>query len=246
MEQYAAIRFDYHEGLSKRAIARKYGVHRRKVDEALANPVPPERKIPVRVASKLEPFKAAIDEMLRADLDAPRKQHHSARRIWVRLCEEHQMTGVAESTVRRWVGIRRPEIWAEKHANLNEVMVVQEYPPGFDAQVDFGHVTVVIAGVEQVGHLFVMRLSHSGKAFHAIYPTEAQEAFLAGHVAAFERFGGVPAQIRYDNLTPAVSKVLMGRDRLENGRWRLFSSWYGINAFYCQPGVKGAHEKGWG
>jgi len=59
--------------------------------------------------------------------------------------------------------------------------------------------------------MFVMRLSHSGRAFHVAYVTQAQEAFLEGHVAAFAHFNGVPGRIRYDNLKPAVVRVLRGR-----------------------------------
>ena len=52
------------------------------------------------------------------------------------------------------------------------------------------------------------------------------------------------AHIRYDNLSPAVAKVMTGRGRKETARWLSFRSWYGFEAFYCVPGVEGAHEKG--
>lgn len=61
-----------------------------------------------------------------------------------------------------------------------------------------------------------MRLSNSGRAFHAAFATQAQEAFLDGHVRAFTHFGGVPALLRYDNLKPAVVRVCKGRDRTES------------------------------
>ena len=62
---------------------------------------------------------------------------------------------------------------------------------------------------------------------HRVYASCAQEALLEGHVAAFAVTGGVPrVHIRYDNLTPAVSKVMEGRDRKENARWAAFRSWY--------------------
>ncbi len=95
--------------------------------------------------------------------------------------------------------------------------------------------------------MFVMRLSHSGRAVHRIYPSQAQEAFLEGHIDAFEEFGGIPFRhIRYDNLNSAVSAVIYGRNRQreENERWILFKSHYGFDAFYCQIGLAGAHEKG--
>jgi hypothetical protein len=80
-----------------------------------------------------------------------------------------------------------------------------------------------------------------------VYPTQAQEAFLEGHIEAFNEVGGVPVRhIRYDNLTSAVTAVVFGqgRQRQENDRWVLFRSHYGFDAFYCQPGIGGAHEKG--
>ncbi len=78
-----------------------------------------------------------------------------------------------------------------------------------------------------------------------VYASQAQEAFLEGHVAAFEACGGVPAgHVRYDNLSPAVAKVLTGRNRAETGRWLSFRAHYGFEAFYCIPGQEGAHEKG--
>jgi transposase len=91
-----------------------------------------------------------------------------------------------------------------------------------------------------------LRLSHSGKAIHRIYPTQAQEAFLEGHVEAFSEIGGVPVRhIRYDNLTSAVTAVVFGqgRQRQENDRWVLFRSHYGFDAFYCQPGIAGPTKK---
>lgn len=80
-----------------------------------------------------------------------------------------------------------------------------------------------------------------------MYPTQAQEAFLQGHIEAFDAIGGIPTKhIKYDNLTSAVTAVIHGpgRARNENDRWVLFRSHYGFDAFYCQSGIEGAHEKG--
>src|SRR5205823_6968304 len=60
----------------------------------------------------------------------------------------------------------------------------------------------------------------------------------------FDHFGGVPARIRYDNLKAAVVRVLKGRDRVESERFVAMRSHYGFDSFFCQPGIKGAHEKG--
>jgi hypothetical protein len=149
------------------------------------------------------------------------------------------------STVRDYIAKRRPEILADAGRAVGEAFVPQIHLPGAEAEVDFADLWVILRGVKTRTFLFTMRLSHSGKAAHRAFATQGQEAFLEGHVHAFEQFGGVPVtHIRYDNLKSAVFRVLFGRDRDESQRWVAFRSHYGFDAFYCQPGVEGAHEKG--
>lgn len=246
VELFAAIRHDHRvEELSIRELAGKHGVHRRTVRQALASAVPPPRKVPVRSSPRLDPFKQAIDDMLRADLDAPRKQRHTARRVLARLVDEHAAADLSYSTVRDYVARRRPEIFREAGRAAAEGFVPQSHLPGAEAEVDFADLWVLLRGEKTKTSLFTLRLSHSGKAVHRAFLTQSQEAFLEGHVHAFERLGGVPtSRIRYDNLKAAVSRVLTGRDRDESGRWLAFREHFGFDAFYCQPGVDGAHEKG--
>lgn len=120
----------------------------------------------------------------------------------------------------------------------------QTHSPGAEAEVDFGEFQAVLAGVLMTCWLFVMRLSHSGRAFHVAFATQAQEAFLEGHVLAFGHFGAVPGRIRYDNLKPAVVRVCKGRDREESERFVALRSHYGFDSFFCRPGQDGSHEKG--
>lgn len=222
-----------------RELARRFKTHRRMVHLALASPVPPPRKVQTRAAPVMGQWASIVDGWLTADLTAPRKQRHTARRVWERLVDEHQAR-VAESTVREYVREAKARLG---YATV-EVTVPQDHPLGAEAEVDFGAITFVLNGVEVDGRLFVMRLSASGKAFRRAYLNEAQEVFLDGHVRAFEAFGGVPARIRYDNLKAAVTKVLRGRDRAESERFTLMRSHYGFDSFFCLPGVDGAHEKG--
>ena len=247
VELFAAIRFDWQRyQMPVRALARKYDVHRRTVRQAIASPVPPDRKVPARPAPVREAVAGWIDEMLREDLAAPRKQRHTARRVFERLADEHGAQ-VSYSYVAKYVARRRAEIAAQDRDGAEGLagFVPQAREPGAEAEVDFGDVTVELGGQLSRCFMFAYRLSYSGKGCHRVYASQAQEAFLEGHVTAFEVTGGLPSrQVRYDNLSPAVAKVLAGRNRTETQRWLSFRAFYGFEAFYCLPGAEGAHEKG--
>ncbi|MBO0894845.1 MAG: IS21 family transposase, partial [Acidimicrobiales bacterium] len=228
------------EQLGIRALARRFGVHRREVRQALSSAVPPPRKRPQgRPCPKLGPYKALVDSWLEADRTAPRKQRHTARRVWQRLVEE-KSAEVGESTVRRYVA----EVRAAQELPLVQVAVPQDHPLGEEAEVDFGTASVYLAGLATEVQLFLMRLSASGRGYARAYLNEGQEVFLDGHVRAFEHYGGVPGRIRYDNLKAAVEKVLRGRNRIESDRFVALRSHYGFDTFFCIPGPEGAHEKG--
>lgn len=238
VEIFARIRRDARvQGWSIRRLAREHRVFRRTVRLALAAAEPPTRRVPARSAPKLDRFRVLIDEMLIADLYAPRKQRHTAQRVFDRLVDEHQAV-ISYSTVRQYVKARRAQIAFDAGKASLEVLIPQEHASGAEAEVDFGDLWVDLAGVRTRCYMFVFRLSHSGKSVHRVYPTCGQEAFLEGHIEAFNALGGVPARhIRYDNLTSAVTRVVYGagRQRVENERWVLFRSHYGFDSFYCEP-----------
>jgi transposase len=247
VEVFAAVRFDWQRnGLSIRALAEKYGVHRRTVRQAIESVVPPDRHSPVRAAPVLNQVRGWIDGMLREDLEAPRKQRHTARRIFTRLVDEHD-AAVSYSYVAKYVHRRRPQIAAEAQgrAGVMDGYVPQTHEPGAEAEVDFADLWVYLADDLIKCFLFTLRLSYSGLGVHRVFRTQGQEAFLEGHEYAFDRIGGVPyGQIRYDNLKSAVQRVLFGRNRVESVRWQQFRAHYGFRSWYCIPGQEGAHEKG--
>ncbi len=238
VELFEKIRRDRRQGVSIRELAEDHGVHRRTVRQAITDAVPPVRKTPQRVAPVLGPWKEIIRGWLKDDLGMPRKQRHTARRVWERLVAEHGAE-VAESTVRRYVGGVKAEL-----ASPPMVAVPQTHELGSEAEVDFGEFHVWLDGTWTRLWMFVMRLSASGKAFHAVFGNQCGESFYEGHNLAFAYFGGVPKTIRYDNLKPAVIKILLGRQRLENIKFIALRSHYGFDSFFCVPGVAGAHEKG--
>ena len=231
-----------HAGLespSIRDLARTYGVHRRTVRQALADAVPPARKVTVRVSPSLEPWKKTIEGWIEADKEMPKKQRHTARRVFQRLVIEHGAE-VSESSVRRYVAVLK----TSKAVSIDKVCVPQTHPLAEEAEVDFGQFHFFLNGVMVEAWMFVMRLSASGKAFHFASFNQAQEVFIEGHVRAFEDFGGVPKRVRYDNLKTAVVRVLKGRSRVETERFVALRSHYLFDSFFCLPGVGGAHEKG--
>src|SRR5271167_3115999 len=187
VELFEQIRRDRdREDLSIRALAVRHGVHRRAVRQALASPLPPERKRPEgRPAPKLGAYRELIDSWLEADRDAPRKQRHTAKRVWERLTEEHGAE-VSERAVRKWVAARRRELGESPAA-----MVPLVHDAGVEAEVDWGESMVVMRGVLRKVFVFHMRACCSGGGFAMAFERETQQAFLEAHVAAFEWFGGV-------------------------------------------------------
>ncbi len=199
VESYAAVRrFVFVEGRSKREAAKVFGLSRGTIDKMCAHSVPPgyrRKKPPAR--PKLDPLVPIIDAILKADTEAPKKQRHTAKRIFERIRDEHGYNG-GYTVVADYVRQARQRT-AEKFVPL-------AHPAGH-AQVDFGEAVGVIGGVECKLHIFFMDLPHSDAPFMKAYPAETTEAFLDGHVSAFAFFGGVPLSILYDNTKLAVAKI---------------------------------------
>jgi transposase len=200
VELYAQVRFAVQiEGLSRREAARRYGIDPRTVAKMLAFSVPPgyrRRRPPAR--PKLDRFTGIIDAILAADEERPKKQRHTAKRIFERLRDEHGYAG-GISIVRDYVRGHR--------LRHREVFVPLRHDPGH-AQVDFGEALAEIAGVERKIHFFAMDLPHSDACFVRAYPAETAEAFCDGHNGAFSFFGKVPVSLLYDNTTLAVARIL--------------------------------------
>lgn len=143
IDLYAAIRRDAKAGLSKRALQRAHGVGYRTVAAAVESAWPKEPKPPPKRGSRLDRFREVIDGWLRDDLDAPRKQRHTAKRIFDRLLDKHDAAGlVSYGMVREYVAVRRREIRIEAGREPANTFIPQEHLPGREAEVDFGEVAI--------------------------------------------------------------------------------------------------------
>jgi transposase len=239
VELFEQIRREYEHGVGTiKGVARKLGVHRRMVREAISNAVPAARKTPARERTKLGPAREFVDGILEADRKAPRKQRHTAHRIWVRLRKEIPGVEVAESTIRRYVRERKREMGL----NAGETFVPQSYRWGREAQVDWYEAWVELGGERQKLYIFCMRSMAGGGSFHQAYPHATQQAFLEAHESAFQYFGGTFEILRYDNLASAVKKILRGHQREETERFLSFRSHWGFESDFCNP-ARG-NEKG--
>ena len=228
VETYAAVRrFVFLEGHSRREASRIFGLSRETVSKMCRFSLPPGyvRTKPV-TRPKLGALIPVIDAILEADQTAPVKQRHTAKRIFERLRDEHGYAG-GLTVVKDYVRIAR--------GRQRETFVPLAHPPGH-AQVDFGEAMGLIGGVARKLHFFCMDLPHSDAIFVKAYPAETTEAFLDGHVAAFDFFGKLPLSILYDNTRLAVAAILGDGRRKRTRAFTELQSHYLFEDRFGRPG----------
>jgi transposase len=239
VELFEQIRREYEFGVGTIAgVARKLGVHRRMVREAVGNALPKLRKKSERPSRRLRAAADFIDAILAADRKAPRKQRHTAHRVWERIQIELPDCKIGERTVRQYVHTRKIALGLLER----ETCVPQSYAWGVEAQIDWYESYADLCGERVKLQVFAMRSMGSGAAFHYAYLHATQQAFLEAHELAFAYFGGVFRKLRYDNLTSAVKRILHGSRREETSRFVAFRSHWRFEAEFCTPGEP--HEKG--
>jgi len=228
VEVYARVRRAVQvDGMSMRQAAREFGLSRKTIRKMLAYSVPPgyARKKPV-LRPKLGPWLGIIDQILEDDQSQPKKQRHTAKRIWERLKAEHGFGG-GYTVVKDYV--------RQARLSHKEVFVPLAHPPG-DAQADFGEALVVVGGAEQKGHFLCVDLPHSDDSFVVAFPAENTESFLEGHNQAFAHFGGVPRTILYDNTKIAVKQIAGDGERIPTEAFSGLQSHYLFAAKFGRPG----------
>jgi transposase len=220
------------EGISKRQILRETGMHWTTLEKILSVSSPPgyQRVVPCR-KPRIGPYLGRIEAILEQDKEMPKKQRHTAKRIWERLREEGFEGGytIVKDAVRN---LRR---------RRQEVFMPLIHRPG-EAQVDFGVALVRMNGALRKVSFFAMVLPHSDAFFVMAFDRECTETFWEGHVQAFEHFQGVPCRIAYDNTKICISKIIGTRARrLTQGFLQLVSH-YLFDPHFCL--VRRANEKG--
>jgi transposase len=223
----------FREGVSVRELARSFHKSRKTIRRALADPGPwTYRETRPRGKPVMDAAVPIIVRWLDEDQARPRKQRHTAKRVWERLRDEHGFTG-GETTVRQWIRENvRPA--------LNAVTLPLAHDPGAEAQIDFGEAQVRIAGEVRTVQFFCARLSHSTRDVVVAYTRQDRAAWLDGHVTTFTTWGGAPATIWYDNPS-TLGRLVDGRF-VPCDEFVALQSAYRFRAHHCTPGQ--GHEKG--
>jgi transposase len=227
VEDYGRIRRAHRDGLSIRAIAKKFQHSRRKVREAVRHAEPRKytrRQAPA--APKLDPFKPVIERILSEDEQAPQKQRHTAAQIFRRLKSEHGYSGGYDQ-VRRYV--------AGHIRQRRETFVPLEHAPGQRAECDFGHIWVDFPEGRRQVPVLLVTWAYSYYLFAIALPSERTEAILHGLVQAFEFFGCVSQELWWDNPKTVAVAILRGRERRLNERYVALASHYNFEPLFCMP-----------
>lgn len=227
MELYLKVRVACDSGMSQREASKHFGISRDTVRKMMTYSVPPgyRRRAPVR-RPKLEAFIPIIDGWLEADRTVPRKQRHTAKRVFDRLRDEHGFAG-GYTIIKDYM--------RDRDRRGQEMFVPLAHPAGH-GQADFGEAVVVIGGVEQKAHFFVLDLPHSDACYVRAYPAAVAEAWVDGHVHAFAFFGAVLQSIVYDNDRCLVAKILPDGTRKRATLFSGFLSHYLVRDRYGRPG----------
>lgn len=224
------------EGVSGRQIAAELGVSRDSVAKYTSiedySPKPP--KPAVRPGARaLEGFTEVIDAWLAEDAGRPRKQRHTARRVFDRLAGEHDYTG-SYSPVQRYIKAHKAA-----HRTRGEGFQELVWPAG-TAQVDFGEAQALIAGVKMLLHILVVTFPYSNMRLVQAYRGETAECVCHGLRAIFEHIGAAPRQLIFDNATGIGRRT--GKKVIESKLFGAFKVHYRCQARYCNP--YSGHEKG--
>lgn len=186
---------------------------------------------------KLDPYKMTIDKWLTEDKHAPRKQRHTAKRVFNRLKKEIPGFDCSYRTVATYYAVKRKEIFS----GTKDGFLPLEHKPG-EAQADFGAADFYENSKRISGKYLEVSFPHSNKGYMQLFYGENMECLLEGLDAIFRHMGAVPDEIWFDNTTTIVKKVIRGGGRETTERFERFKEHYRFQAVFMNPGE--GHEKG--
>lgn len=238
VDQYGYIRTAHRVyGKTIREIARDTGHSKNTVKKALRSQLVGYQSRTRQPYPVLGPYLDIIDKWLKADKENPKKQRHTARRIYHRLQYEHDYQG-SEGTIRHYVRDAKIRLGLK----TDNVFIPSDPKPGREAEIDWGNCHAILADEPVMLKLFCMRSKGSGKHFVQCYPCERQQALLEGHIQAFAFFNGIFSTLIYDNLTTAVEKVFRGKKRRLQEGFDKFKAYYNFTPRFCN--IAKGNEKG--
>jgi transposase len=217
------------QGYSQRQIARMTGLNRRTVRRYLQEGLLPVYHNEQR-QGMIDPYKTLIEGWLSKD-------DYQATRIHELLI----LQGFQGSytTARRYVQ-------RIKERRDRKAYVRFETMPGQQAQVDFGDFQITEPdGSKATVYCFIMALGYSRNMYIEFIKDCTMVNFLACHQHAFGFFGGIPAEILYDNMKNVVIKRLVGAVEW-NKEFAAFCVHYGFKPLVAppySPWVKGKVER---
>ena len=242
MDQVHDIRFRYYakgENVSQIAAALQLDWRTvcKYIDQEDFNEPAPKPALDQRFCPKLDPFKPIIDEWLENDKSAPRKQRHTAKRVYTRLRKEVKGFHCSYRLVAEYVAHRKKQIFSGAKTGYLPL----EHRPG-EAQVDFGTADFYENGRRITGKYLEVSFPYSNKGFLQLFYGENMECLLEGLDAIFRHIGGVPHELWFDNAKTIVTDVIRGGGRILTQKFLRFQEHYGFQAVFMNPGE--GHEKG--
>lgn len=186
--------------------------------------------------TKLSPYMPKIDAWMEEDKRMRRKQRHTAKRIYDRLCQEVEGFCSSYRSVAEYVKAKKEELYTKTTGTLPLVHKAGE------AQADFGDVDFCERGRRISGKYLTLSFPYSNAAYTQTFYGETAECLLEGLRTIFEAIGGVPSRIWFDNASSMVTKVLPDGKREQTEAFMRFRQHYGFEAAFCNP--RSGHEKG--
>ena len=217
-EDFIVIKALNKRGVYQKDIATELGVHPKTVSRALKRGEPPQQQHRKR-GSKLDPYKAAIDQLLAED-------------VWNAkvILREIQAQGYQGSYT-----LLREYIQPKRTLRPGKATVRFETEPGRQLQSDWGEIFTEVGGEETKVYFIVNQLGYSRR-FH-VWCTDSMDAehTYEGLILSFEYFGGTAQEVLVDNQKTAVIEH-PARGKVQfNARFLDLALHYGFTPRACKP-----------